>query len=1169
MPPKLRGLKRGAKRKSLAELAGVDEEGPTFAELTANDPSVLVTPVPRRTRVAAARNANKQRLLLDMDDEEEELGQNKDLEKEKEEEAAKRKEVKEEEPDEDVPLSDFPDLIEIAVQGKRGYKKAIKNLLDQREDVEAQCSTKLLQKLFFAEQFLNTQDGQKLLGYLVKKITPKKAMNIIKGVIIDEPTSAHCEGLGNAALFAWKGAAEAEDKQLFDLIKFDIFAEVINCAIRADEQYFPSFQAFLTPLSKARLLNAQMTDMSWKACASFLFRGEDSFNDRMVVRAIRVHDMFFPVVPAGANEHTVKNVEFQTSQKALERQLKIIKAKLEDTSSAIRALMAKTAMKWVSEYYRIFQTSFIREILTICFDKLAKDEDKDVRLAIIEGLYFLMNSPSCLNAFEMGMRISCKFLINDPSEQVRLDCVKLLKKLRQHRYVNWNAVLTIEMVYYRLTVEKSESVRKELVELIFPYFFGNEDRTDCRNKLEFLMNGGREACLVFYRFIYPLKLIDAEQAVNHIRYMLTILLQFAGKKTGDDANRTRKQQTDTSRSSAWDGMTQGDETANGTVSDTLLLKSEGRMDDIDNAKIILECMSVLWITMKKAYFYHFENKFQIRFQDLHLPENANIQAKLEQMQLKFIIKLFQNYQDTPLIGTILMLGSLLSRKSHEKVSDAVFRMLQSGNVDENFLDPYIDATSQWDINKLLDIIQEGLVLPSTSAEISPPKAKRSKSDKSARKKKENLNEKHRMLKLSLCYLKCLLNSYRPTQKIVNKQEYHAHLRQFFQNLSEITCLIDNRLDAEQPREMSHPPDETLLLAYQMRQTLCERVTDDSQDADLIKEYEQSFGRELDWVENSVISRLESEENDEAIDFITNIIELQFRNLNMAMTTWKFCRRAKAAERHREEAGEGNEQEQEEEEKFDVVQSARHLLIQFLSSSTPAVLIFPIVNLAKNLLKSEDENNSELFNECVQVMKLLPKWVIKQEEDIKEKHISSAYRQLAMAVFNHSKCTKQIFMQILNTTMQTLLNHIARNNIQEGVANVENEEYEMPKAVKLIVHRVILKYAIIRRRFVAHLQNTAKTVKIAYETTGNRGRKACETFIHYSNAILVLARAAKEPPYMAKDNFVQVAAQNAIDYVKAILTDPEKTFNEDEFSSNAPDDILKELTNQIYRCIIKV
>ena len=44
-----------------------------------------------------------------------------DLEKKKEEEAAKQKEVKEEEPDEDVPLSDFPDLIEIAVQGKRGY----------------------------------------------------------------------------------------------------------------------------------------------------------------------------------------------------------------------------------------------------------------------------------------------------------------------------------------------------------------------------------------------------------------------------------------------------------------------------------------------------------------------------------------------------------------------------------------------------------------------------------------------------------------------------------------------------------------------------------------------------------------------------------------------------------------------------------------------------------------------------------------------------------------------------------------------------------------------------------------------------------------------------------------------------------------------------------------
>lgn len=38
-----------------------------------------------------------------------------------------------------------------------------------------------------------------------------------------ENFSAHCEGLGNAALFAWKGAAEAEDKQLFDLVIYALF----------------------------------------------------------------------------------------------------------------------------------------------------------------------------------------------------------------------------------------------------------------------------------------------------------------------------------------------------------------------------------------------------------------------------------------------------------------------------------------------------------------------------------------------------------------------------------------------------------------------------------------------------------------------------------------------------------------------------------------------------------------------------------------------------------------------------------------------------------------------------------------------------------------------------------------------------------------------------------
>ena len=64
------------------------------------------------------------------------------------------------------------------------------------------------------------------------------------------------------------------------------------------------------------------------------------------------------------------------------------------------------------------------------------------------------------------------------------------------------------------------------------------------------------------------------------------------------------------------------------------------------------------------------------------------------------------------------------------------------------------------------------------------------------------------------YFVILLNTIMCHSKLSSNSFY------FFQNLSEITCLIDNRLDTEQPREMSHPLDETLLLAYQMRQTLC-------------------------------------------------------------------------------------------------------------------------------------------------------------------------------------------------------------------------------------------------------------------------------------------------------------------------------------------------------------
>ena len=69
--------------------------------------------------------------------------------------------------------------------------------------------------------------------------------------------------------------------------------------------------------------------------------------------------------------------------------------------------------------------------------------------------------------------------------------------------------------------------------------------------------------------------------------MLTILLPFANKKTAEEINKTRRQAADTSKSVTWDA-TNGDE-VDATVSDTVLLKSEGTNFRISFSRKLKDC----------------------------------------------------------------------------------------------------------------------------------------------------------------------------------------------------------------------------------------------------------------------------------------------------------------------------------------------------------------------------------------------------------------------------------------------------------------------------------------------------------------------------------------------------------------------------------------------------
>ncbi|VDM58553.1 unnamed protein product [Angiostrongylus costaricensis] len=73
---------------------------------------------------------------------------------------------------------------------------------------------------------------------------------------------------------------------------------------------------------------------------------------------------------------------------------------------------------------------------------------------------YLITVPACLNATEHALKCITLNGINDKNERVRVAAFQMLNMLKGHRYIR-------VIILARLQVETSESVRREIVPVIF------------------------------------------------------------------------------------------------------------------------------------------------------------------------------------------------------------------------------------------------------------------------------------------------------------------------------------------------------------------------------------------------------------------------------------------------------------------------------------------------------------------------------------------------------------------------------------------------------------------------------------------------------------------------------------------------------------------------------
>uniref|UniRef100_A0A914DJL4 Uncharacterized protein n=1 Tax=Acrobeloides nanus TaxID=290746 RepID=A0A914DJL4_9BILA len=74
----------------------------------------------------------------------------------------------------------------------------------------------------------------------------------------------------------------------------------------------------------------------------------------------------------------------------------------------------------MSLWWVVIPREFIKDFLAIIIDSLAYDTSVDVRVAVYEGLQYLLPCAPALNAMQHALKLLGNSGINDKSERVRI-----------------------------------------------------------------------------------------------------------------------------------------------------------------------------------------------------------------------------------------------------------------------------------------------------------------------------------------------------------------------------------------------------------------------------------------------------------------------------------------------------------------------------------------------------------------------------------------------------------------------------------------------------------------------------------------------------------------------------------------------------------------------------
>lgn len=411
-------------------------------------------------------------------------------------------------------------------------KEALR-LLDFQEKSTISELRNLLLKTVTSALFLKNADGRKMIAFLFQ-LDVSLVQDLHHSIRIQIPYSkvSTLEAYGEIYVNAWKNVAQdkvelgkneddndedSEGSTIQSAIE-DVLQDLMVASLHAPSPHVAKNILSVLSAFFAQKGNPLFDDLLYHMYNPILWRALSAANPLIRIHASTILHMTFPLEDPNSSKGHSKEVMSKTIDTFI--------SLLNDDDPKVRIAGCDAAIRIMGVCWNLLRSDHIRSLLNEIVMKHVNDSSSAaVRTQAVKGITLLLDAPASHGVLRPLLPLVGNH-IHDSVERVRLECVKMLLKLRGIKGFKYYHIVPSQHILSRLAAEgevvgkATGPVASAITELLINSFFpkGAKGSDQMRRTLEFI-NQNPSAARVFYANI------SNHLEVNYISKLIVMLFK--------------------------------------------------------------------------------------------------------------------------------------------------------------------------------------------------------------------------------------------------------------------------------------------------------------------------------------------------------------------------------------------------------------------------------------------------------------------------------------------------------------------------------------------------------------------------------------------------------------------------------------------------------------------